>query len=167
VNETERAVLAAWGEGWTVTYTRFRLGLSKRQMRAVLLRLGLLTPRARPGLEQRCWPETREGRRRWRARGSTGEAQMEAARDEARARIAARLARDTRRGAPVAREGAEAVTGAFAPVVHGGAERASDEAGTFVERAVRRLEARAAALEAWAPHRTPRPGAGRAPTTAG
>jgi hypothetical protein len=152
VNETERAVLAAWGEGWTVTYTRFRLGLSKRQMRAVLLRLGLLTPRARPGLEQRCWPETREGRRRWRARGGGGGAQMEAARDEARARIAARLARDTRREPPVAQGAAQAVTGA---------------SETYVERAVRRLEARQRALEAVAWCRTPRPGEGRAPTTAG
>jgi hypothetical protein len=87
---------------------------------------------------------------------------MMAARDEARARIAARMARDTRRGGPVAQEAAQARTGASAPVVHGGAERASDEAETFVERAVRRLAARRAACEATAPHRTPRPGEGRA-----
>jgi hypothetical protein len=77
---------------------------------------------------------------------------MMAARDEARARIAARLARDTRREPPVAQEAAGAVTGA---------------SETFVERAVRRLEVRRVACEVACWHPTPRPGEGRAPTTAG
>jgi hypothetical protein len=77
---------------------------------------------------------------------------MMAARDEARARIAARLARDTRREPPVAQEAAGVVTGA---------------SETLLDRAVRRGEARQRALELAAPQRTPRPGEGRAPTTAG
>jgi hypothetical protein len=106
---------------------------------------------------------------------------MMAARDEARARIAARMAEGARWGAPVAQGAAQAATGASArAAVSLAAERARRPAGadfaacgarlrgadpdveTFLDRAVRRLEARQAALEVSAPHRTPRPGEGRA-----
>jgi hypothetical protein len=108
---------------------------------------------------------------------------MMAARDEARARIAARLAEGARRGAPVAHRAAQGLAWASARVLPGGtlAEeralrpdggdfaargrrlRAADaDAETFLDRAVRRLAARRAACEATAPHRTPRPGEGRA-----
>jgi hypothetical protein len=106
---------------------------------------------------------------------------MMAARDEARARIAARMDREARRGAPVAQEGAEASTGASARAAASLAEARARRPGggdfaargarlrgadpdveTFLDRAVRRLEARRAKYEAAAPHRTPRPGEGRA-----
>jgi hypothetical protein len=113
---------------------------------------------------------------------------MMAARDEARARIAARLAEESRRGRPVALGAARAVTGASAHVPPEGTlaeERArrpdgadsaacgplgrgaDPDAETFLDRAVRRLAARRATCEGAAWHKTPRPGAGRAPTTAG
>jgi hypothetical protein len=69
---------------------------------------------------------------------------MMAARDEARARIAARITE-------------------CGPRVRG----ADPDAETFLDRAVRRLEARWETYEAACWHPTPRPGAGRAPTTAG
>jgi hypothetical protein len=113
---------------------------------------------------------------------------MMAARDEARARIAARLAGEARRGVPVAQGAAQARAGASARVAPEGTlaeERgrrpggagfaacgarlrgADPDAETFLDRAVRRVEARQRALAASAWHRTPRPGEGRAPTTAG
>jgi hypothetical protein len=113
---------------------------------------------------------------------------MMAARDEARARIAARIAEESRRGGPVAQGAVQALTGASARVAPEGTlaeERrrrpdgadfaacgarlrgADPDAETFLDRAVRRLEARRAACAAACWHRTPRPGEGRAPTTAG
>jgi hypothetical protein len=106
-----------------------------------------------------------------------------AARDEARARIAARMEQEARRGAPVAHRAAQGLAWASARVLPEAtlaAERAVRPAGadfaacgrrlrgadpdveTFLDRAVRRLEARRAECEAAAPHRTPRPGEGRA-----
>jgi hypothetical protein len=108
---------------------------------------------------------------------------MMAARDEARARIVARMAEGARRGIPVALGAAEAVTGASGRVVpegtlaEGRARRptgadfaasgarlrgAEPDAETFLDRAVRRVEVRRAACEGAAWHKTPRPGEGRA-----
>jgi hypothetical protein len=108
---------------------------------------------------------------------------MMAARDEARARIAARMEQEARRGAPVAHRAAQGLAWASARVLPGGTlaeERAlrpdggdfaacgarlrgaDPDAETFLDRAVRRLAARQRALEMSAPHRTPRPGEGRA-----
>jgi hypothetical protein len=107
---------------------------------------------------------------------------MMQAREDARARIAARL-EEARRGIPVAQEAAQAVTGASARVATTLAEErayglgrygwwpgrsvAARAGGCTTGRAVSavslpRRAARAVALEASAPHRTPRPGEGRA-----
>jgi hypothetical protein len=106
-----------------------------------------------------------------------------AARDEARARIAARMEQEARRGAPVAHRAAQGLAWASARVLPGGtlAEeralrpdggdfaargrrlRAADaDVETFLDRAVRRREARRAVCEAACWHPTPRPGEGRA-----
>jgi hypothetical protein len=106
-----------------------------------------------------------------------------AARDEARARIGARMAEESRRGAPVAHGAAQGLAWASARVLPGATlaeERALRPAGadfaacggrfagadpdaeTVLDRAVRRVEARRLACETRAPHRTPRPGEGRA-----
>jgi hypothetical protein len=116
---------------------------------------------------------------------------MMQARDEARARIAARMAEGARRGRPVAQGAAQAATGAsvraagYARAATLAGERwlrpagadftacgsrlrgADPDAETFLDRAVRRVEARRLGCEAAAWHPTPRPGEGRAPTTAG
>jgi hypothetical protein len=183
--EDERAALALWRAGWTCAYIRRRAGLSERGLRRLLAREGLLA--ARPHAD----PETREGRRRERLRRGANLREgdgMEAARDEARARIAARMAEEARRGAKVAPGAAQAVCGASARVVAAGTlaeERAPRPGGadfarcarrlvgagsdteTFVDRAVRRVEARRTVCAAAAWHPTPVPGEGRAPTTAG
>jgi hypothetical protein len=142
---------------------------------------------AAPAAAARLRGVRRAGREAGHAVPGTQEgATMMQARDEARARIAARMDREARRGAPVAQEAAEAVTGASARAAASlAAERARRPAGadfaargrrlrgadpddeTFLDRAVRRAEARRAACEAACWHPTPRPGAGRAATTAG